>query len=98
MRPGKRRLRIMAERRLNLTRTRLVLLAGRSLKMAALIVVEESTDILRLRLQLELARVEKERVRAEQQMMRERVEIGFQGEEMRNSGAFASKSLSEIKF
>ena len=54
---------------------------------------EESTDILRLRLQLELARTEKEkvqaeerrvhaeeRVQAERDMIRERVELGFQGE------------------
>ena len=52
---------------------------------------EDSTDILRLRLQLELARSEKEkveteerrvdaeerRVQAERKMMRERVELGF---------------------
>ena len=31
-------------------------------------------------------------------MMRERVELGFQGEEMRDAGAFATKSLPEIKF
>ena len=30
-------------------------------------------------------------------MMRERVELGFQGEEMRDAGAFAAKSLPEIK-
>ena len=43
VRPDKRRLRMMTLRmRLNLTRTRLVLLAGRSLKMAALIVVERN--------------------------------------------------------
>ena len=30
--------------------------------------------------------------------MRERVELGFQGEEMRDAGAFAAKSLPEIKF
>ena len=66
---------------------------------------EESTDILRLRLQLELARAEerkvqaeKERLQAELEMMRERVKLGFQGEEMRDVGAFAAKSLPEIKF
>ena len=31
-------------------------------------------------------------------MMRERVELGFQSEEMRDAGAFAAKSLPEIKF
>ena len=31
-------------------------------------------------------------------MMRERVKLGFQGEEMRDTGAFAAKSLPEIKF
>ena len=31
-------------------------------------------------------------------MMRERVELEFQGEEMRDAGAFAAKSLPEIKF
>ena len=31
-------------------------------------------------------------------MMRERVELGFQGEEMKDAGAFATKSLPEIKF
>ena len=66
---------------------------------------EESTDILRLRLQLELARAEKEKVEAEEQrvqaereMMRERVELEFQGEEVIDAGAFATKSLPEIKF
>ena len=66
---------------------------------------EESTDILRLRLQLELARAEKEKVEAEErkvqaerEMISERVELGFQGEEMRDAGAFAAKSLPEIKF
>ena len=59
---------------------------------------EESTDILRLRLQLELARAEKARVQAEQEMMRERVELGFQSGEMRDAGTFAAKSLPEIKF
>ena len=66
---------------------------------------EESTYILRLRIQLELARAEKEkveaeerRVQAEREMMRERVELGFQGEEMRDADAFAAKSLPEIKF
>ena len=66
---------------------------------------EESTDILRLRLQLELARTEKEKIEAEEQrvqaerdMMRERVELGFQGEEIKDAGAFATKSLAEIKF
>ena len=49
-----------------LTKTWLMLVASRSLKMAALIVVEESTDILRLRLQLELARAEERKVQAEQ--------------------------------
>ena len=44
------------------------------------------------------ARAEKERVQAEREMMRERVELGFQGEEMRDAGAFAAKSLAEIKF
>ena len=72
---------------------------------------EESTDILRLRLQLELARAEKEkvqaeerqvqvekrRVQAERELMRERVELKFEGEEMRDAGAFAEKSLPEIK-
>ena len=66
---------------------------------------EESTDILRLRLQLEFARAEKKkvhaeerRIQAEREMMRERVELGFQGEEIRDAGAFAAKSLPEIKF
>ena len=73
---------------------------------------EESTDILRLRLQLELARAqerkvqaekekvqaEERRLQAEREMMRERVAFGFQGEEMRGAGAFAAKSLPEIKF
>ena len=66
---------------------------------------EESTDILRLRLQLELARAEerkfqadKERVQAEREMMREKVELLFQGEEMRDAGPFAATSLPEIKF
>ena len=59
---------------------------------------EESTCILWLRLQLELARAEKERVQAEREMMREIVELGFEGEEMRDAGAFAAKSLPEIKF
>ena len=58
---------------------------------------EKSTDIIRLRLQLELAPAEKERVQEEREMMRERVELGFQSEEMRDAGAFAVKSLSEIK-
>ena len=31
-------------------------------------------------------------------MMRERVKLGFQCEEMRDAGAFAAKSLPEIKF
>ena len=31
-------------------------------------------------------------------MMRERVELWFQGEEMRDAGAFVAKSLPEIKF
>ena len=31
-------------------------------------------------------------------MMRERVELGFQGEEIRDAGAFAAKTLPEIKF
>ena len=52
---------------------------------------EESTDTRRLRLQLEVARSE-ERVQAEREMMRERVELGFQGEEMRGAGAFAAVS------
>ena len=30
--------------------------------------------------------------------MRERVEFGFHGEEMRDAGVFAAKSLPEIKF
>ena len=30
--------------------------------------------------------------------MKERVELGFQGEEMRDAGAFAAKSLPEMKF
>ena len=59
---------------------------------------EESTDILTLRLQLELARVEKKKVQAEREMMRERVELGFQTKEMRDAGAFVAKSLPEIKF
>ena len=59
---------------------------------------EETTDILRLQLQLELAKAEERRVQAEREMMRERVELGFQGDEMRNAGAFAAKSLPEIKF
>ena len=64
----------------------------------------KSTDIIRLWLQLELVRAEKEkveaeerRVQAEREMMRERVEFGFQGEEMRDAGAFVTKSLPEIK-
>ena len=32
------------------------------------------------------------------EVLRERVELGFQGEEMRDGGAFAAKSLPEIKF
>ena len=91
---------------LNLTRTWLVLLASRSLKMAALIVVERSPQTSPdCDYTLELARVEKEKVQAEErrvqrerEMMRERVELGFQGEEMRDAGAFAAKSLPEIKF
>ena len=59
---------------------------------------EESTDILRLRQQLELVRAENERVQEEREMMRERVELGFQGEDMRDAGAFAAKSPPEIKF
>ena len=66
---------------------------------------EEFTNILRLRLQLELARAEKKKVEAEErriqderEMMRERVDLGFQGEKMRDAGAFATKSLPEIKF
>ena len=35
---------------------------------------------------------------AEREMMRERVELGFQGEEMRDAGAFVTNSLTEIKF
>ena len=31
-------------------------------------------------------------------MLRERVELGFHSEEMRDDGAFAAKSLPEIKF
>ena len=31
-------------------------------------------------------------------MMRERIELGFQGEEMRDACVFAAKSLPEIKF
>ena len=42
--------------------------------------------------------MKKERVQAEREMMRERVELGFQSEEMRDAGAFAAKSLPEIKF
>ena len=30
--------------------------------------------------------------------MRERVELGFQSEEIRDAGSFAAKSLPEIKF
>ena len=70
---------------------------------------DQFTDILRL---LELARAEKEKVeteerkveaeerkvQAEREMMRERMELGFQGEEMRDVGAFAVKSLPDIKF
>ena len=37
-------------------------------------------------------------MQAEREMMRERVEVGFQGGEMRDAGAFAAKSLPEIKF
>ena len=37
-------------------------------------------------------------MQAEREMMRERVEFGFQGEEMRDAGAFVTKSLPEIKF
>ena len=66
---------------------------------------EESTDIVRMRLQLELARAEerkvqaeKERLQAEEEMMRKKVELGFQSEEMTDAGAFAAKSLLEIKF
>ena len=58
----------------------------------------ESALILRLRLQLELAKTEKEMVQAKREMMRERVELEFQGEAMRDAGAFAAKSLPEIKF
>ena len=66
---------------------------------------EEFMDILRLRLQLELARAEERKVQAEErkvqaerEMMRERVEFGFQGGEMRDAGAFVAKSRPEIKF
>ena len=73
---------------------------------------EEPADILRLRLQLELTRAEERKIQAEErkveaeerraqaerEMMRERVELGFQGGEMRDAGAFAAKSLPEIKF
>ena len=38
------------------------------------------------------------RVQAEREMMREIVELGFQGEEIRDARAFATKSLPEIKF
>ena len=48
---------------------------------------EEPTDILRLRLQLELAWAEKKTLQAEREWMRERVKLGFQGEEMRDAGA-----------
>ena len=41
---------------------------------------------------------EERRVQAEREMMRERVELGFQGGEMRDAGAFAEKFLHEIKF
>ena len=37
-------------------------------------------------------------MQAAHEMMRERVELGFQGGEMRDAGAFAAKSLPEIKF
>ena len=66
---------------------------------------EESTDILRPLFQLELVRAEKEKVQAEErrvlaerQMTRESVKFGFQVEDMRDSDAFAAKSLPEIKF
>ena len=42
--------------------------------------------------------VEERRVQAEREIMRERVELEFQGEEMRDAGAFAAESLPEIKF
>ena len=60
--------------------------------------LEESMHILRLRLQLELARAEKEKVQAGRKMMRERVEFGFQGGEMRYPGAFVAKYQPAIKF
>ena len=73
---------------------------------------EESTDILWLWLQLELARADKEKVEAEErkvqaeerkvqaerELMRERVELGFQGGDMRDAGVVAAKSLPEMKF
>ena len=37
-------------------------------------------------------------MQTEREMMRERVEFGFQGGEMRDAGAFVAKSLPEIKF
>ena len=84
-------------------RTWLALLVSRSVKMAALIVVERSPHTLHL--QLELARAderkvqaEKERLQAGREMMRVRVELGFHGEVMSDAGAFAAKSLPEIKF
>ena len=41
---------------------------------------------------------EERRVQAERKMMRERVELGFQGDEMRDAGVFGAKCLLEIKF
>ena len=41
---------------------------------------------------------EERRLQAEGEIVRERVELGFQGEEIRDTRAFAAKFLPEIKF
>ena len=46
----------------------------------------------------EKVQAEERRVQADREMMREKVELGFQGEEMRDAGAFSAMSLPEIKF
>ena len=46
----------------------------------------------------EKVQAEQRRVQADREMMREKVELGFQSEEMRDAGALSAKSLPEIKF
>ena len=41
---------------------------------------------------------EKERIQAERAMIRERAELGFQGDEIRDASASVTRSLPEIKF